>query len=54
MGNLVLLPAMAQKRSSNFNQFAVDATVISEETTIVIYVNHFIEANTMEIDLLLL
>ena len=51
MGNLVLLPAMAQKRSSNFNQYAEDATVISEETTKVKKVNHFIEANTMEIDL---
>lgn len=52
MKNLVLLPAMAQKRSGNFNQYAEDATVISEETTKVKKVNHFIEANTMEIDLL--
>ena len=51
MENLILLPAMAQKRSSNFNQYAEDATVISEETTKVKKVNHFIEANTMEIDL---
>lgn len=52
MKNLILLPAMAQKRSGNFNQYAEDATVISEETTKVKKVNHFIEANTMEIDLL--
>lgn len=51
MENLILLPTMAQKRSSNFNQYAEDATVISEETTKVKKVNHFIEANTMEIDL---
>lgn len=42
---------MAQKRSSGFNQYAEDATIISEETTKVQKVNHFIEANTMEIDL---
>ena len=52
MENLILLPTMAQKRSSNFNQYAEEATVISEETTKVKKVNHFIEANTMEIDLL--
>lgn len=51
MENLILLPTMAQKRSSNFNQYAEDATVISKETTKVKKVNHFIEANTMEIDL---
>lgn len=51
MENLVLLPAMAQKRRGNFGQFAEDATIISEETTKVKKVNHFIEANTMEIDL---
>ena len=51
MENLILLPTMAQKRSSNLNQYAEDATVISEETTKVKKVNHFIEANTMEIDL---
>ncbi len=42
---------MAQKRHGNFGQFAEDATIISEETTKVKKVNHFIEANTMEIDL---
>ena len=42
---------MAQKRRGNFGQFAEDATIISEETTRVKKVNHFIEANTMEIDL---
>lgn len=51
MENLVLLPAMAQKRRGNFGQFAEDATIISEEATRVKKVNHFIEANTMEIDL---
>ena len=51
MENLVLLPAMAQKKRGNFGQFAEDATIISEETTRVKKVNHFIEANTMEIDL---
>ena len=51
MGNLVLLPTMAQKRRGNLNQFAEDATIISEEPTKVKKVNHFIEANTMEIDL---
>ena len=51
MENLVLLPTMAQKRRGNFGQFAEDATIISEETTKVKKVNHFIEANTMEIDL---
>ena len=51
MENSVLLPTMAQKRSSGFNQYAEDATIISEETTKAQKVNHFIEANTMEIDL---
>lgn len=51
MENLVLLPTLAQKRSGNFNQYAEDATIIAEETTGVKRVNHFIEANTTEIDL---
>ena len=51
MENLVLLPTLAQKRRGNFGQFAEDATIISEDTTRVKKVNHFIEANTMEIDL---
>lgn len=51
MENLVLLPTMAQKRRGNFGQFAEDATIVSEETTRMKKVNHFIEANTMEIDL---
>ena len=51
MENLVLLPALAQKRRGSFGQFAENATIISEETTRVKKVNHFIEANTMEIDL---
>ena len=51
MENLVLLPTLAQKRRGNFGQFAEDATIVSKETTRVKKVNHFIEANTMEIDL---
>ena len=51
MENLILLPNMAQKRGSGLNQYAEDATVITEETAKVQKVNHFIEANTMEIDL---
>ncbi len=51
MENLVLLPTLAQKRRGNFGQFAEDATIILEETTRMKKVNHFIEANTMEIDL---
>ena len=51
MENLVLLPTLAQKRRGNFGQFAEDATIISEDTTRIKKVNHFIEANTMEIDL---
>ena len=51
MENFVLLPTLAQKRRGNFGQFAEDATIVSEETTRVKKVNHFIEANTMEIDL---
>ena len=51
MENLVLLPTLAQKRRGNFGQFAEDATIVSEDTTRMKKVNHFIEANTMEIDL---
>ena len=51
MENLILLPNMAQKRGSGLNRYAEDATVITEETTKVQKVNHFIEANTTEIDL---
>ena len=51
MENLILLPNMAQKRGSGLNRYAEDATVITEETTKVQKVNHFIEANTREIDL---
>lgn len=51
MENLILLPNMAQKRGSGLNRYAEDTTVITEETTKVQKVNHFIEANTMEIDL---
>lgn len=51
MENLILLPTLAQKRRGNFGQFAEEATIISEDTTRIKKVNHFIEANTMEIDL---
>ena len=51
MENLILLPNKAQKRGSGLNRYAEDATVLKEETTKVQKVNHFIEANTMEIDL---
>lgn len=51
MENFITMPVWAKKNSSGFNQYAEDATVISEETTKVQKVNHFIEANTMEIDL---
>lgn len=51
MENLIMLPTLAKKNGSGFNQYAEDATIISEETTKVQKVNHFIEANTVEIDL---
>lgn len=51
MENFITMPVLAKKNSSGFNQYAEEATVISEETTKVQKVNHFIEANTMEIDL---
>ncbi len=51
MENLILLPSLAQRKANGFHRFVEDATVISEETTKAKKVNHFIEANTMEIDL---
>ncbi len=51
MENLSICHLRPQKRSSGFNQYAEDATIITEETTKVQKVNRFIEANTMEIDL---
>ena len=51
MENFITMPVLAKKNSSGFNQYAEDATIISEETTKVQKVNRFIEANTMEIDL---
>lgn len=51
MENLIMLPTLAKKNGSGFNLYAEDATIISEETTKVQKVNHFIEANTVEIDL---
>lgn len=51
MENLILLPSLAQRKANGFHRFVEDATVISEETTKAKKVSHFIEANTMEIDL---
>lgn len=51
MENFITMPVLAKKNSSGFNQYAEEATIISEETTKVQKVNHFIEANTMETDL---
>ena len=51
MENLILLPSLAQRKANGFHRFVEDATVISEETTKAKKINHFIEANTMEIDL---
>lgn len=51
MENLILLPSLAQRKANGFHRFVEDATVISEGTTKAKKVNHFIEANTMEIDL---
>lgn len=51
MENFITMPVLAKRNSSGFNQYAEEATIISEETTKVQKVNHFIEANTMETDL---
>lgn len=51
MGNLVIMPAMAQRKESlNMGEFAEEAIIIEEVTTPK-RVNHFIEANTQEVTL---
>ena len=51
MRDLVIMPAMAQRRESlNMGEFAEEAIIV-EEVAAPKKVNHFIEANTMEIDL---
>lgn len=48
MGNLVIMPAMAQRKESlNMGEFAEEAIIIEEVTTPK-RVNHFIEANTQK------
>ena len=49
MTNLVIMPAKA-KKGMGWSDFAEEATII-EETVKPERANHFIEANTMEIDL---
>ena len=51
MRDLVIMPAMAQRRESlNMGEFAEDAIIV-EETSAPKRVNHFIEANTQEVTL---
>lgn len=51
MRNLVIMPAMAQRRESlNMGEFAEEAIIV-EEVTAPKKVNHFIEANTQEVTL---
>ena len=51
MGNLVIMPAMAQRKESlNMGKFAEEAVIVKEVTTPK-RVNHFIEANTQEVTL---
>jgi hypothetical protein len=50
MGNLVIMPAMAQNQSRfNLGEYAEEATIIMDES--VKPANHFIEANTQEVTL---
>lgn len=50
MGNLVIMPAMAQNQSRfNLGEYAEEATIIMDEP--VKPANHFIEANTQEVTL---
>ena len=51
MEALQIMPAMAQRRNSNLGEFAEDATVVVEEITKPRKVNHFIEANSVEVSL---
>ena len=49
MRNLVIMPAMAQNRERmNLDEYAEEATIIVDEP--VRPVNHFIEANTQELE----
>ena len=49
MRDLVIMPAMAQRRESlNMGEFAEEAIIV-EEVTAPKRVNHFIEANTQEV-----
>ena len=49
MRNLVIMPAMAQNRERmNLGEYAEEATIIVDEP--VRPVNHFIEANTQELE----
>ena len=51
MRDLVIMPAMAQRKESlNMGEFAEEAIIIEEVTTPK-RVNHFIEANTQEVTL---
>lgn len=51
MRNLVIMPEMVQRRQSlNMGEFAEDASIVGEEATHK-KVNHFIEANTQEVNL---
>lgn len=51
MRDLVIMPAMAQRRESlNMGEFAEEAIIV-EEVTAPKRVNHFIEANTQEVTL---
>lgn len=49
MRDLVIMPAMAQRRESlNMGEFAEEAIIV-EEVAAPKRVNHFIEANTQEV-----
>ena len=50
MRDLVIMPAMAQRRKSlNMGEFAEEAIIV-EEVAAPKRVNHFIEANTQELE----
>ena len=50
MRDLVIMPAMAQRRESlNMGEFAEEAIIV-EEVAAPKRVNHFIEANTQELE----
>ncbi len=51
MRDLVIMPAMAQRRESlNMGEFAEEAIIV-DEVAVPKRVNHFIEANTQEVTL---